>query len=269
MSLPAIDPQARPLSDATPAGHPIYHDLVAPIESGWPVSSCIAGLVWTLVEAGGQAGLALTLQDGVFESQLPGRINGAETRWLAERITSWNMFEASLALAAVNSWYNRRDRIERLLGRPLRGERGTRLFERLGRRFDGASVAVVGHFPHLEPLQEHCRLTILERQPSGGDLPDQACEYLLGEQDCVCITGSAVTNKTLPRLLELSRGAYVVLVGPSVPLAPVWFDHGVDMLAGTVVLDPRGALAAVQQGGRRSLFGNSLAMVELEAANCP
>ena len=63
-----------------------------------------------------------------------------------------------------------------------------------------------------------------ERRPLGGDLPDQAGEYLLGRQDCVCITGSAVANKTLPRLLELSRSAYVVLVGPSVPLAPLWFE---------------------------------------------
>ena len=45
----------------------------------------------------------------------------------------------------------------------------------------------------------------------------------------------------------------------------MWFDYGVDLLAGTVVLDPAGAVAAVQQGGRRSLFGDSLAMVELEA----
>ena len=267
MSLPIVDPRARPLAEATPAGHPIYRELVAPIEPGHPVTACTAGLVWTLVEAGGHSGLALTLHDGVFESQLPGRINGAETRWLAERITSWNMFEASLALAAINSWFNRRDRVEQLLGQPLVGERGTRLFERLSARFEGASVAVVGRFPHLEPLSARCDLTILERHPSGGDLPDQACEYLLGRQDCVCITGSAVTNKTLPRLLELSRDAYVVLVGPSVPLSTVWFDYGVDLLAGTVVLDPQTALAAVQQGGRRSLFGDSLAMVELEAGD--
>lgn len=267
MSISTPNPHARPLAELTPAGHPIYHELVAPIEPGNPVTSCTAGLVWTLVQAGGHAGLALTLPDGVFESQLPGRINGAETRWLAERITSWNMFEASLALSAINAWFNRRDRMEDLLGRPLMGERGTRLFERLSRQFEGGSVAVVGHFPHLEPLAERCELAILERNPSGGDLPDQACEYLLGGQDCVCITGSAVTNKTLPRLLELSRDAYVVLVGPSVPLAPVLFDHGVDLLAGTVVLDPEGALAAVQQGGRRSLFGDSLAMVEITAAD--
>jgi len=255
------------LQDETLATHDIYRDLVAPIPTGVPVTSCIAGIVWTLVEAGGYAGLALTLQDGVYDSVLPGRIDGVEARWLAERITSWNMFEASLALAAINSWYNRRDRVEQVTGRPLVSLKGAELFERLSRRFEGGSVAVVGHFPHLAPLRERCRLTILERRPLDGDLPDQACEYLLGRQDCVCITGSAVTNKTLPRLLELSGPAYVALVGPSVPLTPVLFDHGVDLLAGTVVLSHDGAMGAVQQGARRSLFGQSLAMVELEAAD--
>jgi len=267
MSLPSSTWKPRSLADATPAGHPIYHELVEPIEPGNPVTSCVAGLVWTLVETGGEAGLALTLRDGVYESRLPGIIHGAETRWLAEHITSWNMFDASLALGAINAWFNRRERLEGLLGRPLVSERGVTLFERLAERFAGGSVAVVGHFPHLEPLSDHCNLTILERRPSGGDLPDQACEYLLPRQDCVCITGSTVGNKTLPRLLELSRDAYVVLVGPSVPLTTLWFDYGVDLLAGTVVLDSAVALGAVQQGGRRSLFGSSLAMVELDAAD--
>jgi uncharacterized protein len=267
MSLPSATWKLRSLAEATPAGHPIYQRLVEPIEPGNPVTSCVAGLVWSLVETGGEAGLALTLQEGVFDSRLPGTIHGAETRWLAEHITSWNMFDASLALGAVNAWFNRKDRVEELLGRPVVGERGIALFERLAERFAGGSVGVVGHFPHLEPLSDLCTLTILERHPSGGDLPDQACEYLLPRQDCVCITGSTVSNKTLPRLLELSRDAFVVLIGPSVPLTTMWFDYGVDLIAGTVVLDPAVALGAVQQGGRRSLFGDSLAMVELEAAD--
>jgi uncharacterized protein len=265
MSLPGADPGRPPAPPDGPVSHPIYRELVAAVQAGQTVTACVAGLVWTLVEAGGHSGLALTLQEGVFNSLLPGQIEGAEARSLAAHITSWNMFDASLALAALNAWYNRRARVEELLGRKLSSERGSRLFERLSVRFAGKAVAVVGHFPHLEPLRERCKLTVLERHPLGGDLPDQAGEYLLGGQDCVCITGSAVTNKTLPRLLELSGAAYVVLVGPSVPLAPLWFEHGVDLLAGTVVLDTPVAMKSVQQGGRRSLFGDSLAMVELEA----
>ena len=138
VSLPIVDPRARPLAEATPAGHPIYRELVDAHRAGSP-GHLVHGRPRLDPRRGRTArpGLALTLHDGVFESQLPGRINGAETRWLAERITSWNMFEASLALGAINSWFNRRDRVERLLGQPLVGERGTRLFERLQRAVRG------------------------------------------------------------------------------------------------------------------------------------
>ena len=92
------------------------------------------------------------------------------------------MFDASLALATLNAWYNRREPLEELLGRTLSSERGARLFERLSVQFAGKAVAVVGHFPHLEPLRERCDLTVLERRPLGGDLPDQAAEYTLSRQ---------------------------------------------------------------------------------------
>ena len=57
------------------------------------------------------------------------------------------------------------------------------------------------------------------------------------------ITGSALVNKTLPRLLELSRDAYTILTGPSVPLCPALLDLGVDRLAGMAVRD-RAAMRA-------------------------
>lgn len=82
---------------------------------------------------------------------------------------------------------------------------------------------------------------ILERHPKPGDYPDSACEYLLPECDTVLITGSSMVNKTLPRLLELCKNAYVILTGPTVPLCPALLDFGIDRLAGMVVTDKAGA----------------------------
>ena len=76
-----------------------------------------------------------------------------------------------------------------------------------------------------------------------------------------------MTNKTLPRLLELQPLGLRGAGGAERAARAAWFDHGVDLLAGTVVLDAANALRSVQQGGRRSLFGDSLAMIELEAAH--
>ena len=53
---------------------------------------------------------------------------------------------------------------------------------------------------------------IIERRPKPGDYPDSACEYLLPDCDIVIMTASAAINKTLPRLLELSKNSRIKLI---------------------------------------------------------
>ena len=79
-------------------------------------------------------------------------------------------------------------------------------------------------------------------QPEWGDYPAEAAEVLLPQQDFVFMTGATFANKTMPRLLELSKHAVTVLVGPSVPLHPILFDYGANGLSGFTVTDA--ALAA-------------------------
>jgi uncharacterized protein (DUF4213/DUF364 family) len=251
-----------------PAWRP-YLDLLRRVPQG-RITECVVGLVWTSVTTeGGEAGVALTFPQGLDESCLPGAVTGTDLRTAAQWLLSWNYYEAALGCAAVNATTNTRAAVEELTGRPIDelAVSGTALFEHVAERFAGRKVAVVGHFPVLKRVASLCDLTILERRPGSGDTPDPACEYLLAEQDCVCITGTAVTNKTLPRLLELARSAYVVLVGPSVPLSPVWFDYGVDLLAGAVVTDPVGVRRCVQEGAHRRVFREGLTTVQIAAAD--
>jgi uncharacterized protein (DUF4213/DUF364 family) len=56
-------------------------------------------------------------------------------------------------------------------------------------------------------------------------------------------------NHTLPGLLRLCKeDAYIILLGPSTPLTPIWADFGVDLLAGAVVEDVKSVMAALGQG---------------------
>jgi len=133
----------------------------------------------------------------------------------------------------------------------------------------GKRVAVVGHFRHLERISGICQLSVLERRPGQGDLPDTACEYVLGEQDVVFMTATTLVNKTMPRLLELSRNARVVVAGPSTPLHPLLFAHGVDLLGGLIVDDQDAAWRAVAEGGHKALFlqgGRMVKVTSLHAA---
>lgn len=264
-----IDGMAAALeADDSPAWLP-YRRILADVPRG-SVADCVAGLVWTsVVTDTGDVGVALTFPQGLDESNLPGSVAGTDLRTAARWLLSWRYYEAAIGCASVNAVTNTRARIEHVTQRPLEDLRcrGAALFERLAEQFAGGRVAVVGHFPALGKLGAACDLTVLERRPGNGDTPDPACEYVLPGQDCVCITGSAVTNKTLPRLLKLSRSAFTVLVGPSVPLSPVWFDHGVDLLAGAVVTDAAGVHRCVCEGAHRRTFREGLTTVQIAAGD--
>ena len=119
-------------------------------------------------------------------------------------------------------------------------------------RYMGKKVAVIGHFPNVAGMASVCDLTVLERScGSGLDTPDSAAEFILPEQDVVYITGTTLTNKTLPRLLQLTCGAYTTLVGPSSVPCDVLLDYGVDCIDGSVVVDPASAKFAVKGGSKQ------------------
>jgi uncharacterized protein (DUF4213/DUF364 family) len=186
---------------------------------------------------------------------LNGDLTGLPLKRLSRHAKSWNFLDAGFGVAAMNAYYNQHKRAA-ALGIDMPDEsRKNEAFEKYRVEVSGKKVAVVGHFPYLEQLLKPvCELSILERRPRDGDLPDSACEFLLGEQDYVFITGSTMVNKTLPRLLSLCKNAWTVLVGPSVTLSPVLFDFGVDDLSGFVVRDPGLCLASVREGDRARQF---------------
>jgi len=111
-------------------------------------------------------------------------------------------------------------------------------------------VVLIGHFPFAERLRDQLgELHVLDLNPIGDDLPASAAPDILPAADLVAITGMAFINHTLPGLLDLCRrDAFLIILGPSTPLTPIWKDYGVNMLAGAIVEDIPGVFAAVGQG---------------------
>ena len=65
----------------------------------------------------------------------------------------------------------------------------------------------------------------------------------------VAITGTSLVNKTFDGLIRHCRSdAYVLMLGPTSPLSPVLFDYGLDLIAGTRIIDPHEALTVASQG---------------------
>jgi uncharacterized protein len=243
----------------------LYDELIEEVPSGLIVEECLIGMHWTLIRTVA-TGMALTPFDRGHHSPIAGigrQIAGMSARKLAEYVKSWNPFEATLGLATINSVLNVPARIEALARRAISSQPQESAFIHYLEQVRGKNVAVVGRFPDLDAMSKVCRLTVLERNPGEEDLPDPACEYVLKDQDFVFITATSLINKTLPRLLELSRTASVFLVGPSTPFSPALFNHGIHTLAGTVILNPESVWQAVQEGATRTVFDYGAQMIKV------
>jgi uncharacterized protein (DUF4213/DUF364 family) len=241
----------------------IYDALIEGIAPGLRVDDSFIGEYWTMVRSGDGVGLSMTLHDNTRPTllELPPddpRCGGITLAELAAAAKSWNFIEASLGMAAVNAYWNSPERA--IVAEAVKhGE--TEAFAAWKDRAAGKKAAVIGHFFNLEKtLGGVCELSILERRPGPGDYPDSACEYLLPQSDFVFATGVTFTNKTLPRLLELSQNAAFILAGPSVPMSPILFDRGVCDLHGLVISDPelcsdilRGRAGEVSHGEKPSM----------------
>jgi uncharacterized protein (DUF4213/DUF364 family) len=198
----------------------------------------VVGLNWTLVIGDDGAGLAQTPARGTAGCRSlprPGTYSGQPLAALAALWTSDNVFERAVAVAAINAYWNRFD---------LEGgaRNGLDLIENHGER-----TVVIGLFPGLA---ERCPgIAVIEREPRPGEYPESAAETLLPEAEFVAVTASAIVNGSLPRILSLSRKAFVLMIGPSTPLSPALFDLGVGALSGFVAADTDRIAQAVSEGG--------------------
>ena len=243
----------------------LYDTLLAGLDPTAQLDAFAAGLHWFGVRSAEGLGLAMAPPEGRAAPTGAGRIAGQNLRDVASRAKSWNFSDAALGVAAINAHYNTPARVQPLCDDSgYTTHTGTNAFENMLPRITGKRVAVIGHFRGLERMAEHCDLTILERRPQPGDLPDPACEDVLPRSDFVFITGTTLINKTLPRLLALSRGAFDSLVGPTTPLTPQWFELGVNLVAGLVVEDVDAVWPIVQEGGQHSFFDHGTRMLQIE-----
>jgi uncharacterized protein (DUF4213/DUF364 family) len=228
----------------------IYDALIDPIPERISVAETLMGNHWIGVHSDeGGFGLAMRINTATILPMMKGTYTGMPLKKLAKAAKSWNFIEAGYGVAAINAYYNHQERAAALGIDLTCPSLANEAFQKYRDELAGKKTAVIGHFPYLERLLGPvCELSILERNPQEGDYPDTACEYILPEQDYVFITGSTLINKTLSRLLQICHDSFVVIVGPSVPLAPVLFDFGIHDLSGFVVLNSEQCCHAIREG---------------------
>ena len=153
-------------------------------------------------------------------------------RELCELTSGQNSPYTSVGLAAINALMPEQP------GRWVERNAG-QVIAQMGK---GKKVALIGHFPFVPELYHQVgKLDVLELRPKDGDLHASQSPHIIPNADIVAITSMAFVNGTMDGLLSLcSPDAYVIMLGPSTPLSPVLFAHGIDMLCGSIVerIDP-------------------------------
>jgi len=219
----------------------VLNDLVSALNGDSMVSDVCVCAFWTAVLSK-HCGLASTFRDP-HTTHRPvrnvGRLTELSALQLAQYARSDNLLEASIGMAAINSL------IDIDQSRCIEEN----AFDVLARKAHDRNVAVVGHFPWIPKLRKIAgTLWVIEQRPQEGDMPAEAAEELLPRAEVVGLTGTSFINHTVDRLLELSRNAFVVILGPTTPLSPVLFDHGVDILAGVSVVEPDKTVRSISEG---------------------
>ena len=219
----------------------ILDDLISSLSADSVVREVRTCVFWTAVVSK-NCGLASTFREGHPNHGMVrgvGDLRNRSALELAEYAKSDNLLEASIGMATINS----------LIDIDETKCDAENALDVLIEKGEGKDIAVVGHFPWIPKLQKVARkLWVLEQRPQAGDLPAEAAEDILPRADVVAITGTSLINHTAEKLLDLARGSFVVMVGPTSPLSPVLFDCGVDVVSGTKVVEPEKVLRSISEG---------------------
>ncbi len=221
----------------------ILQDIISSLSADARVREVTRGIYWTAVESR-HCGLASTMiydcrseEEGAAHSPSFLDKNALE---LAQGAFSEDKSRSSVGLAAINSL------IDVCTDECTDINAGNYLM-RVGQEKD---ISVIGHFPFIDDLKSVARnVWVIEKRMQPGDHPESETAELLAQSSIIAISSTTLINHTLENILDLCpRQSVKMLLGPTTPMTPVLFDHGIDIISGSVVTDPGTALLYIRQG---------------------
>ena len=114
----------------------------------------------------------------------------------------------------------------------------------------------IGHFPDADRWrEERYPVDVIELFPEPGDIHWNDSHAALAGAEIVFITGLTLVNGTFPEVIRRTPNArYRVLMGPTVPLSPVFLDHGIHLVGSTLILDIERAIDCCRWGAGSFIF---------------
>lgn len=244
----------------------LYHTLTEGMTEEETVEDFLIGPRWSVVlGSGGSAGIAPVIveqQDRFGFSYQPAV--GMTLREFALHLSSWNFMESSLALAAVNAYYNRPEALEkaslaRLVRKQLPGGRRAR---RAFRMFceetasEGTTVLVEPAYTQEEMAELPGRLEVLRRKTEWQDYYLSAYSERLAGADRLVLSGRTLVEKTAEPILSCAAecGTDTLLFGPDVPLCPALLQQGIRGIWGFITGKPDTLMQLARSAMQRDDF---------------
>ena len=222
----------------------ILTDLISKLNFDADVKDIRQGLFHTGVLTR-NCGLAATLPRDALRQEppmvkTPGFLLDKNPLELAQLAYSQSILEAAIGMATINSLLE----VDETACLELNA------VELIMEKGKGKRIAIVGRFPFIPMIREGTKaLWVIEKNPKEGNFKEAEAENLIPRADVVAITGTAITNHTMDHLLELCPPrAYVIALGDTAPLSPILFDHGLNAISGTRVMNAQLALRCISQG---------------------
>jgi len=219
----------------------ILEDIISSITDTHPVKEVYTCTFWTAVISK-HCGLSSTFKESHPNHETvrdAGKLRQKDILELIQYARSDILLEASIGMAAINSVIDTDESLCIM----------ENAFDAIVRRGTGKNIAVVGHFPWIPKLRNIAKqLWVIEQRLQPGDLPEEAANDVIPDADVVAITGTSFINHTINNLLKLSKGKYIVVLGPTTPLSPILFDHGVDVISGSQVIDSQKLIFSITEG---------------------
>ena len=207
-----------------------YDILINGIPQELRVEEVLPGASWTSARlSNGSVGIAAHFAGNA--GNLAASMTGMSVRDAAGSVNDCDCEAAGMGLAVINAFYNSVSRLSEL-------DCGVsyETFCTDGLDLIGKTVGVIGRMRRTaEHLFGAKQVYIFELEPREGESPASDEAILLPECDIVIATGTSLMNHTLPEILEYSKSALVIFLGPSVAMCPDLRSCGIERLSGLVI----------------------------------
>lgn len=226
----------------------LYDSLIEGMTEDDRIEDFVIGPFWTAVlSAGGSVGIAPVISENIVRFDFsfePER--GMSLRDAASHLRSWNFYEASLALASMNAYYNDRERlagswgedgIEELSG----GRRRNRAFKIFCEENDKSHILMSEPIYDREEIMDMPgMIDVMRTRPGFRDYLSAAWDELIPQADKLVLSGRAIMEKTAEKMIRLaeSNSLQIAHWGVDVPLAAPLKEFGNAELWGFVVDKP-------------------------------